>query len=40
MLLTRIFFVFGFVFSFSISFPDHLNVTAFLGAKTRISPVA
>jgi uncharacterized membrane protein len=37
MLLTRLFFAFviGFVFSFSFSFPDHLNVMTFLGAKTK-----
>jgi hypothetical protein len=40
MLLTRPFFVFGFVFSFSFSFPDHLNVTTFLGARIRSFPVA
>jgi len=40
MLLTRLFFVFGFVFSFSFSLPDHLNVTTFLGAIIRSFPVA
>jgi len=41
MLLTRLFFAFfGSVFSFSFSFPDHLNVTTFLGAMIRSFPVA